>query len=217
MINRLRSWYRRQILARTRRQAQACGEIFFDKYERDGAYHWDFYYGDREPYYKTVMDTVVALMPAGGDVLDIGCGDGLLSHLLTERNKARVTGVDLHPLAIAYAREKNRNANTFAVGSAYDFGASAGFDSAVAIEVFEHLAHPERLVANVFRVLKPGGTFVVSTPLPRSGRPLSHYHVKEFSEDEFKSILEQCFNVVETRRVEGEETTVLCRCVRRET
>jgi SAM-dependent methyltransferase len=54
-------------------------------------------------------------------------------------------------------------------------------------------------VAECARVLKPGGTFIVSTPnrelwSPRSAKPLQRHHVKEFTKREFLAVLRP-FNV----------------------
>jgi SAM-dependent methyltransferase len=96
----------------------------------------------------------------GQTVLDIGCGAGVdLARFA--RGGAQVTGVDLAPSAIALARanfDQQGLAGRFEVadGEHLPF-ADATFDLVYAHGVVQYTAHPDRLVAEARRVLKPGG------------------------------------------------------------
>jgi len=65
------------------------------------------------------------------------------------------------------------------------------FDAIVSFEVFEHIENVEGYLAEVFRALKKGGTFIVSTPnvetYPMAG--LNPWHVKEYTISEVKDLL----------------------------
>ncbi|GHV28401.1 hypothetical protein AGMMS4952_11940 [Spirochaetia bacterium] len=98
-------------------------------------------------------------------VLDIGCATGALLEKLRNRGWA-CTGVEISPSA-EYARNKRgldvRNLpleeNRFP-----DASANAGFDLVLASHLIEHLNAPASFVAEVHRILKPGGYFMVTTP-----------------------------------------------------
>lgn len=212
----IRRWYRGWVLQKSRRRAALQGEIWFDKYERQGPYHWSLYYDRKDVAYRSLVDTVTAMVPPDKKVLDLGCGDGVLAHRLAKVRGCRVTGVDLHPLAISFACSKCDAGNCFEVGSVYEYGNRDDFDVVTAVDVFEHLAHPDMLLANAARVLKKDGVMVISTPLADAGKPKARFHVKEYAEEEFRAALNDRFQVTETRRVEGERATVVCRCVKRE-
>jgi SAM-dependent methyltransferase len=91
-------------------------------------------------------------------VLDIGCGDGQISRLLA-RGGATVVGIDptWNQIAVAEARGGGpRYARATADQLPF---ADASFDAAVACLVFEHIDAVDEAIAEVARVLRPGGRF----------------------------------------------------------
>lgn len=102
---------------------------------------------------------------SGKTVLDLGCGEGRLSRMMTARG-ARVIATDYTPTLAHRARERNRQ---LAVGVA-DGGVlpmrSSSFQIAVTCLVLLDIPHFERAVAEVFRVLEPGGRYIDAHLLP---------------------------------------------------
>jgi 2-polyprenyl-6-hydroxyphenyl methylase/3-demethylubiquinone-9 3-methyltransferase len=108
-----------------------------------------------------------APMPlAGLDLLDIGCGGGLLSEPMT-RLGARVVGIDASHRNIAIA-----GLHAERMGLTIDYRCQAvetlaegdeRFDILLNMEVIEHVADPEGFMAASIRLLKPGGMMVVAT------------------------------------------------------
>ncbi|MDP2649012.1 MAG: class I SAM-dependent methyltransferase [bacterium] len=92
-------------------------------------------------------------------ILDIGCGDGLLVRLITEKyDDARCTGVDFSHNAVAKARINVPKADfkvVDAVSASLPFDDNA-FDVVIALDVFEHVLMPEKLLAEMKRVSKRG-------------------------------------------------------------
>ena len=78
------------------------------------------------------------------------------------------------------------------------------FDCVVSFQVIEHIRRDKEFVREVYRVLKPGGRFIVSTP----NRPMSltrnPWHVREYTAEEFKALL-SIFPSVEALGVGGNE------------
>ena len=96
-------------------------------------------------------------------VLDLGCGSGIAScELARIVQSGQVVGVDLSESMLARARwftEQEQLDNiTFQQGSAYtlDF-AEASFDFVYARLLFQHLVEPAKVLARLYRLLKPGG------------------------------------------------------------
>ena len=133
----------------------------------------------------------------GKDVLDIACGEGYGSHMMSNI-AANVVGVDISPEVIAHARNRYGDKVTFSVGSCTDIPlSSASFDVVVSFETLEHLAGHEQMLKEVKRVLRPGGVLILSSPdklnytiLPKTQNP---FHVRELSKEEFRSSGGQIF------------------------
>lgn len=100
-------------------------------------------------------------LPAGGRWVDCGCGTGALTHtVLTEAAPASVVGIDITEDYVAYARAHATGERaTFHVEDvqALDLD-SATFDVAVSGLVLNFVPRPERMTAEMVRVVRPGGT-----------------------------------------------------------
>ena len=144
---------------------------------------WGAYHQHRhEMRYDLVAREVRRVLPAGGRVLDVGCGSALVADLLADLPGTYV-GSDLAHHHLVFAAGKDRPAGTplrrhVLAATAEDLPfPDAAFDVVVMSEVIEHLVRPELAVWEIARVLRPGGVFVMTTnnasevPL-RS--PLSH-------------------------------------------
>jgi len=101
-----------------------------------------------------------------GAILDIGCGQGLLLQKIGRRahGKATLCGIDISPKLCAIARQNNPTA-TIGLGDAEALTfADNSFDIIFMTEVLEHMLDYGKALSEVHRVLKPGGTFIVSVP-----------------------------------------------------
>lgn len=104
---------------------------------------------------------------AGRQVLDLGCGGGLLCEGMAARG-ARVTGVDSSAELIEAARGHAQQANLpveYIHGSSAELLAGGGpcFDLITCLEMLEHVPDPGAVVADCRRLLKPGGDLILST------------------------------------------------------
>ena len=96
---------------------------------------------------------------AGFDrVLDVGCGDGQISRILAA-DGVSVVGVDPTWNQIRIANERGGGAVFVRSGAAELPFADASFDAVVACLVFEHIDDVDQAVAEVARVVRPGGRF----------------------------------------------------------
>ena len=109
-------------------------------------------------------------------VAEIGCGRGDFSITLA-RLGAEVTGLDLSSSAVAVARERAEESATratFVVGDAEDTGLpSESFDLVVSCECLEHVPDPARMARELFRICKPGGRCLLTTPSYLNARVLA--------------------------------------------
>lgn len=98
-------------------------------------------------------------------ILDIGCGDGNFSILLAKACEAKeVYGIEISEKGVELARKNGVKAFQLDVDEE-DFPFKDNyFDAVFAGEIIEHLFDPDHFLDEVYRVLKPEGIFVLTTP-----------------------------------------------------
>lgn len=103
---------------------------------------------------------------AGDCVLDVGCGTGRLAGWIAQRvgPTGKVTGIDPLQERITIARLRNREIH-FEVGSVEDLGCfpDKSFDVVCLNAVFHWIADKSKALAQIYRVLRPGGRLGVTT------------------------------------------------------
>ena len=128
------------------------------EYARRGDYHrepspdWEFY-----PTYLVKLEFVrryLASLPANTRVLDAGCGEGVLVEEF--HGRLAIEGIDPN-YSSSFVTRGSLTTLPYAGGS---------FDRAMCLDVLEHLTFEEqpKALAELFRVLRPGGELLVSVP-----------------------------------------------------
>lgn len=93
-------------------------------------------------------------------ILDLGCGSGALLERLAAMGYRQLTGVDIRPpAATAAIRYEQADLDLFRLDAA-----DGSFDLALAVEVIEHIENPGLFLAELARLLKPGGLALFTTP-----------------------------------------------------
>jgi SAM-dependent methyltransferase len=99
------------------------------------------------------------------NILDLGCGAGWLSRLLSEQlPEGRVVGVDVSDEMVRRSRRRHSDLDNamFVVGSAEEIPWDAGFfTKAISVESAYYWADPARGLREVFRVMREGGSLWV--------------------------------------------------------
>jgi SAM-dependent methyltransferase len=133
------------------------------------------------------------LLPPDSPVLDLGCGVGHSFALLAPRE---TVGVDLD----AEALDGQERRTVVADMRKLPFG-DGEFASVLSVQSIEHVPDPEKVFAEVVRVLKPGGTAMFVTPnrltFARADEIIDPYHYREYSPDELRSVCSGVFSHVE--------------------
>lgn len=134
-------------------------------------------------------------------VLDIACGSGYGSKILSEKAK-KVIGVDISEESINFAKQNfDSKKIKFFVGDVtnLNFIKNNSIDIVISFETIEHLEDYRRFLEEIKRILKKGGTAIISTPnkkfsSPGREKPINPYHVIEFLYEDFDKLLKEYFH-----------------------
>lgn len=156
--------------------------MYFDKYDKLGAYHWQEF-KDRNTHYSKHARHVKEWVRAGR-TLDIGAGDGLITSMIRD-----CTGIDDNKKAVSLAQERKARVME---GSAYKLPfLSESYDNILLLDVIEHLETPDKCLNECFRVLKGFGMLYITTPpKKKSGKLQDPLHYKEYTVKELIEYVE---------------------------
>lgn len=105
-----------------------------------------------------------------GEVLDVGCADGMFSKVILDRSKAKnLIGIDVLKKSINWAnehwRKKSKGKMRFFVKDAHNLDFDSGrFNLVVALEVLEHVKNPEKVLREIKRIMSKKGYGIFLVP-----------------------------------------------------
>jgi 2-polyprenyl-3-methyl-5-hydroxy-6-metoxy-1,4-benzoquinol methylase len=134
---------------------------------------------------------------AGRETLDAGCGTGYGLEILAEAGTVALTGIDLSEEALVAAQVRaERSGAQLAQGDLQDLEfPDDSFDVVVCFETIEHLESPELGIAELRRVVRPGGTLLISSPNPDVYPSGNEHHLNELRPEELRGIVAKHFPV----------------------
>ena len=139
-----------------------------------------------------------------GDIIELGSGEGYGIQMLAPLAK--------HYLAVdKFDTETGEHSNVEfrkhllpSLSGIKD----ASFDFAITFQVIEHIKDDAAFIKEIYRVLKPGGVLLLSTP----NRPMSltrnPWHIREYSASELLTLVGKTFGKVEVKGVYGSSTVM---------
>lgn len=163
-------------------------------------YHEHWWWRAREEYLTRLLDRLIGSSDAGA-TFDFGCGDGLFFPVLQRYSRQPPRGLEpdaslLDPSAPWFDRISS--------GPLVDDPAERGrYGLIVALDVLEHIEHPERALAVLRARLRPGGWFIATVPafpeLWTAHDDMNHHFRRYRVEDLQKLVREAGMEVVESR------------------
>ena len=143
------------------------------------------------------VDMVNSMGGTGLQILDVGCGDGVISEPLMKKGNF-VAGVEL-PTVATLSHKCNASAIMAGDGETLAFTKEC-FDLVIASEVVEHLWAPESFINEAYRVLKSHGYLIVETPEGIAGLNYDS-HRNFFTTEKLKAMLSSRFELLGVKRL----------------
>lgn len=119
---------------------------------------------ERHP--KNRFEAAVSVPGTGDKLLDIGCGNGYLIYQYRNRYR-QLIGLEFSPERLRHAKNNLENINFIGyTGSAEKMSMieDESIDRVIGVDVIEHIPDVYESVFEIFRVLKPGGDLIITTP-----------------------------------------------------
>jgi len=123
-------------------------------------------------------------LPWRSPILDLGCGDGsilesLLEAMADRDRPGRVFGLDINADSVTTAAARPAYAGAIVADARRMPLADEAVASAISVCVLEHIEGVEAVLAQVSRVLRPGGVFAFSVPTPRLVEAAAQTHPRD--------------------------------------
>ncbi len=140
-----------------------------------------------------------------GDLLELGCGEGRGVALLAPI-AASFTAIDKISEVVEELTRKFPDYK-FKRGSfpPLDGTESNSFDTIVSFQVIEHIKDDRKFLKEIWRVLKPGGKAIITTPNKKKSLTRNPWHIREYTASELKTLAEPIFDEVELSGITGND------------
>lgn len=174
---------------------------------------FDKFYNGYDQWYDTPVgryvdqvetDVVFDLLNPEADekILDLGCGTGNFSYKLLN-GECSVTGVDISKKMLSIARQKSDSTDIdFFEMDGYDLQFDDNtFDKVLSVAAFEFISEPQKVINEMLRVVKPGGTVVIGT-IQKGGDWAEMYKSEIFKGSAYEEAMFKDYNDFKTIKPE---------------
>ncbi len=163
-----------------------------DKYQVQGDYHWRLYHSKESNLYQKHVNKVISFFKdKKGNLLDIGCGDGLIFSELSSNKNLHCFGIDISRTAIGIA--KSKGITNCAVLDLFRLAQIDKYDYIFMGDILEHLLDCEKGLMKAREHLEPDGIIFIIIPLQKR-KNTSDYHL--FTRESALDLVNNVFNVV---------------------
>ncbi|MFN3802833.1 class I SAM-dependent methyltransferase [Belliella pelovolcani] len=158
------------------------------------------------PIHQRLLKAYIAAKPmVKGDLLEVGCGEGRgVAELLDAVDS--YLGLDKIQEVVDKLQAKYPNVSfRQAVIPPFANIPSDSFDTVVSFQVIEHIEKDRLFLEEIYRVLKPGGKAIISTPNIRHTLSRNPWHIREYTSNQLKALCEGIFDQVIAMGIGGNQ------------
>lgn len=158
------------------------------------------------PIHQRLLQAYYLAVPyISGDLLEIGCGEGRGVELLAPR-ASRYMAIDkiqevIDRLAAKYPDVEFVQAHIPPISQVAD----NSFDVIVSFQVIEHIRDDKAYLEEIYRILKPGGRAIITTPNIKKTLSRNPWHEREYTAEELRTLCAGIFDTVTCKGVTGNE------------
>ena len=181
-VLRMRNWHFPQINLDQPHMSDTEMHSMFEQEKQ----HWWFI--AKGQFMKKIMRMFVR---KGGAVLDAGCGTGHNMRFLADKDF--YVGLDVSQEALRFCQRNGHGILVRGQLEQLPF-AKGSFDVALALDVIEHTQNPWQVIRQLFKVIKPNGTLVVTVPACRflfSGHDEALSHLRRYDPEDLRQLLSE--------------------------
>lgn len=147
---------------------------------------------DKPVFMRQLFAYEQAAKEISGEVLEIGCGEGYGIKLLAPHAKKYIA-IDKH---IPSNQENFKNIEFIQLEVPALNGLQTNrFDVVICFQLIEHIQDDKTLLSEIFRVLKPGGKLLLTTPNKVMSLTRNPYHMREYQSEEFRKLIGSYFEI----------------------
>ena len=158
------------------------------------------------PIHQRLLKAYYLSLPyISGDVLEIGCGEGRGVQLIAPK-AATFTGLDKIQSVIDNLKQKFPDGDfRQAIIPPFAGLEDNSFDCIVSFQVIEHIKKDQMFLEEIFRVLKPGGKALITTPNIKMSLSRNPWHIREYTAEQLEKLAGQVFPKVRMMGITGNE------------
>ena len=140
-----------------------------------------------------------------GDVLELGCGEGRGIDIILNKSKS-FTAIDkiseiTERLSLKYPEEKFISSSFPPLKNIED----NSFDTIVSFQVIEHISNDKLFIEEIYRILKPGGKALISTPNIKMTLTRNPWHIREYTSRQLQELAKKVFKKIIMKGISGND------------
>lgn len=140
-----------------------------------------------------------------GDLLEIGCGEGRGVDTLAPKCESYTALDKINPVIEELAKKYDNINFISAFVPPMNMLEDNNYDVIVSFQVIEHIKNDKFFLEEIYRILKPGGKALITTPNIRKTLTRNPWHEREYTDKELKGLADKIFDKVTLKGVHGNE------------